>query len=273
MMILEKAPDEGSKHQFEPSFIWKAEFEERIFQNIMEKSTRAEQSQPSPVGRLQLILTLISWVVGLAIVLFTNWASIPLWARYAILGLIAISFLVTLVLGIIPASRLIKTWADSTRRTRHQRQSLMQLAELIQEARSLFDPHLTCSLRNYVESVCNAVVQNETLHPQIKRLAERLHILGDWHWSLLTFADTGFRHSAPFVMVVRDITMFYRNTADVVRELATMKMPEDGPVRAYDDQRRMMKEKYNLHIGSVERVLERIAKTNPELHSGGFHRF
>ena len=156
---------------------------------------------------------------------------------------------------------------------RHQRQSLMQLAELIQEARTLFDPHLTCSLRNYVESVCNAVVQNQSVHPQLKRLAERLHLLEDWHWSLLTFANPGLISNAPFTDIVRHIVRLYRDTADVVRELASIKLPGVGSVKAYDDQRRMMKEKYNQHIGRVEQLLARIAKVNPELQTGAFHRF
>ena len=238
-----------------------------------EKQLNKERSRPSPVARFQLILTLIGWVVGLAIVLFTNWASIPLWGRYAILSFIAISFLVTLVLGIIPASRLIETWADSIRIRRHQRQSLMQLAELIQDARTLFDPHLTGSLRNYVEAVCEAVVQNQSLHPQFKRYAERLRVLEDWHLSLVTFANPGLINDAPFTDIVRHIVRLYRDTADVVRELASIKLPGDGSVKAFDDQRRMMKEKYNQHIGRVEQLLERIGKINSELQTGAFHRF
>lgn len=238
-----------------------------------EKLPNKERPRPLPVARSQLVLTLIGWVVGLSVWLFTDWESIPLWGRYAILSFIAISFLVTLIQGIIPASRLIKTWADSTRIIRHQRQSLMQLAELIQEARTLFDPHLTCSLQNYVESVCDAVVQNQSLHPQLKRLAERLHVLEDWHLSLLTFANPGLISNAPFTDIVRHIIRLYRDTAEVVCELASIKLPGDGSARAYDDQGRMMKEKYNQHIGRVEQLLERIAKVNPELQTGVFHRF
>ena len=238
-----------------------------------EKLPNKERMRPLPMARLQLILTLIGWVVVLSIALFTDWASIHLWLRYAILGFIAILSLVAIVQGIIPAIRLIKAWADSIRMIRRQRQSLMQLAELIQDARTLFDPHLTCSLRNYVEAVCKAVAQNQSLHPHFKRLAERLRILEDWHWSLLTFANPGLINDAPFTDIVRHIVRLYRDTADVVCELASIKLPGDGSVRAYDDQGRMMKEKYNQHIGRVEQLLERIAKVDSELQTGPFHRF
>jgi hypothetical protein len=104
-------------------------------------------------------------------------------------------------------------------------------------------------------------------------LAECLHLLGDWHLSLQTFANTGFRHSGPFERIVRDILMLYRDTANVVRELADMQIPKDCQLRVYNDQRRMIEEKYNQHVAQVERLLDRIAKTNPELRTGAFHRF
>lgn len=231
-----------------------------------------ERPRSSLVARLQLVLTLVA-VVGLAIELFTNWASIHRWGRYAILGFIAILALVALVRGIIPVTRLIKAWIDSRRMIRHQRKSLRQFAELVQEARALFDPQLTCSLRNYVESMRNALAQNQSLHSQFKRLAERLQVLEDWHWSLLTFTNPDIIGNAPFTDIVRHIVRLYRDTADVVRELASIKLPEDGSVRAYDDQRRMMKGKYNQHMGRVEQLLERIAKVSPELQTAPFHRF
>ncbi|MCK4607345.1 MAG: hypothetical protein KAU35_08630 [candidate division Zixibacteria bacterium] len=238
-----------------------------------EKQLNEERPRLSPVARSQLILMLIGGVVGFSISLFTDWESIPLWARYPILGFIGIAFMVTLVLSIIPASHLFRGWIASIGRRRQQRRTLLELAGLLQEARMLFEPNASNSLRAYVDSICNSVVQDQSVHPQLKRLAERLHLLEDWHWSLLTFANPGLISNAPFTDIVRHIVRLYRDTADVVRELAIMKMPEDGSVRAYDDQRRMMKEKYNQHIGRVEQLLERIAKVNPELQTGAFHRF
>lgn len=238
-----------------------------------EKQLNEDRPRPSPVARSQLILTLIGWVVVFSVSLFTDWESMPLWARYPILGFIGIAFMVTLVLSIIPAWQLFRGWIASVGRRRLQRRTLFELAGLLQEARTLFDPHLTCSLLNYVESMCNAVVQNQSLHAQLKRLAERLLVLEDWHLSLLTFANPGLISNAPFTDTVRHIIRLYRDTADVVRELASVKLSGDDSVRAYDDQRRMMKEKYNQHIGRVEQLLERIAKVNPELQTGAFHRF
>lgn len=238
-----------------------------------EKLLNDDRPRPSSVARLQLILTLIGWVVVLSVSLFTDWESMPLWARYPILGFIGIAFMVTLVLSTIPAWHLFRGRIASIGRRRLQRRTLFELAGLLQEARTLFDPHLSCSLQNYVKSVCNAGVQNQSLHPQLKPLAERLRVLEDWHWSLLTFADSGLICNAPFTDIVRHIVRLYRDTAEVVRELASIKLPGDGSVRAYDDQGRMMKERYNQHIGRVEQLLERIAKVNPELPTGPFHRF
>lgn len=238
-----------------------------------EKQLNKDRSRPSPVARFQLILTLIGWIVVFSVPLFTDWESMPLWARYPILGFIGIAFMVTLVLSTIPAAHLFKGWIASIGRKRLQRRTLFELAGLLQEARTLFDPDLTGSLRNYVEPVCKAVVQNQSLHPQFKRLAEHLRVLEYWHLSLLTFADPGLISNAPFTDIVRHIIRLYRDTAEVVFELASIKLPGDDSVKAYDDQRRMMKEKYNQHIGRVEQLLERIAKLNPELQTGAFHRF
>lgn len=238
-----------------------------------EKLLNDDRPRPSSVARLQLILTLIGWVVVLSVSLFTDWESMPLWARYPILGFIGIAFMVTLVLSTIPAWHLFRRRIASIGRRRLQRRTLFELAGLLQEARALFDPHLTCSLRNYVESMRNALAQNQSLHSQFKRLAERLQVLEDWHWSLLTFTNPDIIGNAPFTDTVRHIVRLYRDTADVVRELASIKLPEDGSVRAYDDQRRMMKGKYNQHMGRVEQLLERIAKVSPELQTAPFHQF
>lgn len=239
----------------------------------VEWPNRPEQSRALPLGRLQLILTLIGWGVGFVVLLFTSWTSIPMWVRYMIMGFIGLSFGTTLVLGIIPASRLLKSWVDSARKKRQQQRNFMQLTEIVQEAGRLLEPHMTYSLLHYLDSLSNALVQDKTLHPQIKRLSERLHILSNWHGSLLTFANSGFRQKALFARGVRAITMFYRDLADIVRELARIRLPEEGSIMAHDDQRRMVKEKYNQHIGRLEQVLEAISKVNPEIQTGVFHRF
>ncbi len=238
-----------------------------------EKLLNKERPRPSPVARSQLILTLIGWIVVFSVPLFTDWESIPLWARYPILGFIGIASMVTLVLSIIPASHLFRGWIASIGTRRQQRRTLLELAGLLQEASILFDPHSIGSLRNYVDSICNSVVQDQSLHPQFKRLAECLHVLEDWHRSLLIFANPDLTCNAPFTDIVRHIVRLYHNTADIVRELARIKLPGDGSVQTYDDQRRMMKEKYNQHIGRVEQLLERIAKVNPEIPTAAFYRF
>lgn len=222
---------------------------------------------------LSVILNLIGWLIALAIGFFPIWESIPSWTKYVILGFIGALVSVTLVIGIIPASRLIRNWVGLLKIQRQQRRSLFKLVELVGEAGFLFDPHATCSLRYYVDSVCNAIVRDLSLHSNVRRLAERLHILGDWHWSLLAFENTAFGHKTPFARIIQDVIRFYRDTADVARELASIELPEDGSLRAYEDSERMAKEKYNEHIGRLEQLLMQIAKTNPELHTGAFHRF
>lgn len=250
-----------------------SDFQEVLNSMNVGRPIRPEQSRALPLGLLKSILNLIGWGVGLVVLLFSNWIPIPMWARYMIIGLIGLLFVVALVLGIIPAYKLLKSWFDSARKTRRQRRSLMQLAEIVQEARMLLDPHLSFSLLSYLNSLCNALVQNQTLHPLTQRLSERLHILSDWHWSLLTFADSGFKQKKLFTRRVRDITRFYQDLANVVRELATIRLPEEDSIRTYDDQLRIVKEKYNQHIGRLEQALETISKVNPEIHAGGFHRF
>jgi hypothetical protein len=233
---------------------------------------RTEQSRARPVGQLQLILTLIGWGVGLVALLSNNLTSIALWARFTIIGFICLSFGVSLVLGIFRVSRLVMSWVDSARKTTQQQRSLMQLTEIVQETRALLDPHISYSLPHYLDLLCNALVHNETMHPQIERLSERLRILSDWHWTLLTFADSGFKQKMLFTRRVRGITMFYRDLADIVRELASTRLPADASIMAHDDQRRIVKEKYNQHIGRLEQVLEAIGKVNPEIQTGSFHR-
>ena len=241
-----------------------------LYFNNMERQEQEKQSKLSPVQYFQSILGLIVGIVGTSVVLFSGWDSIPSWGRNTILVLVTC---VTLIYIIVPTQRWARKRIGLIRERRKQQLNLRDLALLLQKARFLYDPHLTCSLRNYVDSICNVLVQHQAPHSTVRRLAERLHILGDWHWSLLTFANSGFSHKTPFASIVRDITMLYRDTADVVRELATMKIPEDCTLGVYNDQERMTKEKYNQHIERVEQLLEKSAKVNPELHTWPFHRF
>ena len=234
---------------------------------------RPEQSRALPSGQLQLIFVLIGGGVGLVVLLFTNWTSIPVWVRYMIIGFIGLFFGALLVFVITPTSRLLKSRIDSARKTKQQQRNLVLLAGIVQEAGQLLEPHLTCSLRHYVDSLCNMLVQNQSLHPQLKRLAERLHILSNWHGSLLTFADIGFGKKIPFTRMVRDIMMFYRDLSNIVRELASTRLPEDVSTRSLDDNLRNIKAKYNHHMGCLDQILEAISKFNPEIQPGGFHRF
>ena len=167
----------------------------------MNLSTNSGKSDTRAFGHLSVILNLIGWLIALAIGFFPIWESIPSWSKYVILGFIGALVTLTLVIGIIPASRLIRNGVGLLKIQRQQRRSLYNLAELVGEARFLFDPHLTCSLRYYVDSVCNAVVQDQSLHSNVRRLAERLHILGDWHWSLLALENTAFGRKTPFTSV------------------------------------------------------------------------
>ncbi len=234
---------------------------------------RPEQSKIWPLGLLQLIFTLIGWGAGLVVFLFTKGTSIPMWFRNILIGFIVCTFGVTLVLGIIPASRLLKSWVDSARKKRQQQRSLMKLAEVVQESHHFFAPHQTNSLLNYVNSLSHTLVQDQALHPHIKSLSERLQILSDWHGTLFTLAESGFKQKILFHKIVSDITRFYYDLANIVRELANTKLPEEGPISAHDDQRRMIKDKYNQHIERLEQVLEAINKVNPEFQTGNFHRF
>ncbi len=236
-------------------------------------SLRADYPKTTPLGLTQLILTLVGWGVGLVILLFTSWATIPVWTQYLIIGFICLSFGVTLVLGIIPATRLFTGWIHSLKRTRQQQRSFRKLTDIVQDAQFLFAPHSTYSLGHYVDSLCNALVQSKTLHPEVKRLSERLHILSDWHESLLTLTSIGFKRKELVTRIVGDMTLFYRDVAEVVRELAATKLPDDGSLVAHNDQRRMTEEKYNQHIERLEQALEELRKSIPEVNSGIFYRF
>ncbi len=224
----------------------------------------------APFQHIQSILGLISGIVGTSVVLFSGWDSIPGWGRDLILFFVTI---VTLIYIIVPVQRWAKETRELIKETMWQRRMLLELARLLQDGRFLFEQNSTCSLTNYLDSISNGLVQDQALYPVVKRLAERFHILGDWQRSLLTFANIGFSDRPPFVQTVHGILMLYHNAAEIVRELANVKLPENDSLGIYKDQERMSKEKYNQYMGDVERLLEKIARKLPELKTGAFARF
>lgn len=239
----------------------------------MKRLTNSEQSETQSIRPLSLVFNFIGWLVAIAVGLFPIWESIPAWAKYTILVFIIALVLLTIILGLIPASKVIRNRLYLLQLKTKQRRFLVEFAIIVHEGRFLFDHNKTDSLLNHINSISLALVQDQTLHHKLRGLTERLHVLSDWHYSLLTFADCNFKCDADFTRIVRDIVRHYQDIADVVRELANIELPENNSLKAYRDNERMTKEKYNQHISRVETLLERVAAVNPELHVGSFYRF
>lgn len=233
----------------------------------------AKKLSTSTVDTLRMVFSLISLSVALGIPLFASWSFIPSWVLYTSMGIIGLALVVSLILGLLPAVKLVNGWVNLARIKKRERQCLVELSEIIHEARMLFESHMTYSLQYYLDSVCNAVVQEKELHSQIKGLVERLRILSNWHQSLLTFTDSESVHNASFSEIIRDITRFYHDLAGIVRELVSTRIHKKSSVSGYDDNRRMVQDKYNQHIGKLEYVLGSISKLDPNVGVSSFYRF
>jgi len=238
--------------------------------NLLEK---AEDKDASKFGHLNIILSLIGWIIALTIGFLPNWESIPIWTKYVLLCIIGILVLFTLILSLIPVLRIINGWIIALRIRKKQRYMLNELVILINEGRFLFDPHHTNSLKNYVDSIYGFLVKDPSIEPQLKRLAYCLSILSDWNYSLRTFMKIGFSRKTQYERIISDIVRHYRDTGDIVRELANLQIPDQYKTRIFNDQRRIVESKYTEHIGRIEKQLERLSKFNPSFHAVTFHRF
>ena len=232
-----------------------------------------ERLKTTTAHSVQLILSVTGWAVTLTVVVLTKWDTLPNTLKYIIVGFISLSFLVSLVLGLIPAVRSIRRHLHRLTVKRQQRLVLYRLDETLKEATLLLESDRTSSLRNHMNSLCNDLVQHKEIHNQLKSLIKRLDILANWHWSLLAFGEARHADNMSFMRQIRAITSFYREIADVVGEFSVIELPSEMSVRSHSDYGRMAKDRYNQHMGRVERLLEGVQKVCPDFYTGGFYRF
>ena len=222
---------------------------------------------------VQLIISILGWAVTLSVVLLAEWNTLPTLLRIVIISFISISCMVSLVLGLIPAIKRIKQSLHKSVARRRQRKILSKFAELLIEMGLLLDLNRTSSLRNYIYSIRNDSANSNELSNRIRNLSDRLNILANWHWSLLTLSNTKFRDSESIINEIRNIVRFYRDVADIVREFTNIKSEDRVSVQFRSDSGIMAQNKYNQHIDRVEGLLSEARKINPEFTSGDFYRF
>ena len=236
----------------------------------MPEFPETEWSKRTPFHHLQILLALISGVVSPLVVVFAGWSSIPRWGQLTILGIVSI---VALIYIVVPTTRFVNNRVRRFHQKTLRRKILTEIQGLIREASMLFDPHSVSSLRHYVEAIANLLIQNSDLHSKLQRLSERSLILSHWHDCLLVLTDRETANGQNFDEVIRNVSRFYHGVSDVVRELASIDISKENTARAYDNDARMAKQKYNQHVERIDQVLSRVAEHIPNFHVGIFHRF
>ncbi len=203
-------------------------------------------------GLVQLVLPILGWAVTLSVSLMNEWETLPLLAKYTVVGFVSLSYLVSLVLGLVPATKRVGQFLRDVAIKKRQRQVLSRFAKLLQEVGLLLELHRTSSLRCHIDSICQGSMQNREIASHMRGLSERMGILANWHLSLLAFSQTELRSDPTFNRRVRDITYFYRDMADIVRDFTCTQLGDEVSAQSQSDSGLMAKNKYNQHIDRVE---------------------
>jgi len=223
--------------------------------------------------RIEIIIVNAGWAITLLVTLATGYQSIPTLFKYLLWSFIAITFAVSIIFTAIPIWQKMREIKQSYLLKRKQQRLFQDFSEVLEEAKPLFASDGPYSLRDYVDNLCIEFSQNQSIHPELRCLYERLLILTGWHSTILIAFSTPYKGSLGYVRRVLDIVAMYRAASNVVRELAAMEMPDTPTLKGRSNQHRIAKGKYNHHIERVEAVLDAARKVNSELPHGGFSRF
>lgn len=231
------------------------------------------QDKSSVTHHTQLAITLLGWAVVLSVTLFSKWMELPSIIKILLICFIIMSLLISLILGLKPVVNQFHEYILSHQVKKQKRQLLLKMINLLQNAQLLFDPNRDSSLRNYLNLLSNGQIQDEIKHSKIKNLSDRLGIIADWNWSLITFNQLNIIPNVSFIKRIRGLIRLHIDTAEIVREFTLLNLQTDLTQSHYYTTHQKVKEKYNNHMNNVEQFLNEVNATIPEINQVSFYKF
>lgn len=219
------------------------------------------------------IVTLLVPALSLSVAVSLWWSKLPAILAYSVCAVIAILIAAFLFKIISPVPHVLQLSLRNVFMRRKQRLILKETMRLFDKGAFLFKLYDRCSLRSYINSLCNRLATFPTIHPQLKCLESRMSLLEDWHDSLISFVNLRKMEKELYIRRMLSVIRFYRDTAEVVRELVAIELPNDPNVKGLSDDRRMMAGNYNRHIDEIEEILSKAHTLDSSIVSASFHRF
>ncbi len=221
---------------------------------------------------IEIVVANVGWAVTLLVTLATANQNINSTFRVVLWCFVAITFGITMVFSIIPLFHKLRSLNQvRLQKKLHQRQ-LVALSEVLKNAKPFFASNLVHSLQYYLMSLCTEFVQNQSVHPLLKGLHEKMMILDGWHRTLMRAVSSKRISDQQRQALILDIVGFYRALSNVVFELNQLELPTTPGLKGRDNEHKILKEKFNDHLGQLENVLDDARKMSPELPYGGFNR-